>query len=501
MSETAWQQARLIPVSGISGTGEQECRGTSALLAVLESVNEFGRSILGGLGAPSGQLSTYIEVTFELNGAKVRPDGLIRVTRGSRVWTALVEVKTSRNELRRDQVEAYLDVANAHGFDAVLTISNQLVAGPGEHPAGVDNKRLKKVALHHLSWSQIHTAAVMERVNRSISDPDQAWILGELIRYLEHEKSGAVDFDDMGPSWVAVRDAVMTRALRPNDPTAADVVARFGQLISFAGMRLSRRLGVSVQPAITRGSSKDLGARLQAATNELATYGTLSGSLRIPNAAATLDVLADLRSGLVTCSMSIAAPSSGRNTTRVNWLVRQLSKAPEAVNLEAWAAYARTPGPRHRIGAVRESPEILIEDPKKDLKSFTVRQSANAGTKRGQGRGSFVDSVLVLIDSFYEAVLQNVKPWAPPAPTVKSRGEVAEELADEGISGELPSINETTFDEPEGRNGELAEIRAGISEEIELNGAESERALTERHASVIDIALIGDSDALAEPSE
>ena len=43
MDETNWQQARLIPVSGINGADEQERRGTSALLAVLSSVKEYGR--------------------------------------------------------------------------------------------------------------------------------------------------------------------------------------------------------------------------------------------------------------------------------------------------------------------------------------------------------------------------------------------------------------------------------------------------------------------------
>jgi hypothetical protein len=47
--------------------------------------------------------------------------------------------------------------------------------------------------------------AVMQKEFRGVADPDQAWILGELIRYLEHSRSGAMEFEDMGESWVAVR--------------------------------------------------------------------------------------------------------------------------------------------------------------------------------------------------------------------------------------------------------------------------------------------------------
>jgi len=57
----------------------------------------------------------------------------------------------------------------------------------------------------------------MQKEFRGIADPDQAWILGELIRYLEHRKSGALEFEDMGAAWVDVRDQVVAGTLRPSD--------------------------------------------------------------------------------------------------------------------------------------------------------------------------------------------------------------------------------------------------------------------------------------------
>ena len=106
MTEPAWQQARLIPTSGINGAQEQERRATSALLAVMTAVKEYGRTLTKGLGAHAGDIETFIEVEFDLDGKKVVPDGLIRVNRGSRVWAALVEVKTGRNELQSEQLES-----------------------------------------------------------------------------------------------------------------------------------------------------------------------------------------------------------------------------------------------------------------------------------------------------------------------------------------------------------------------------------------------------------
>ena len=204
-------------------------------------------------------------------------------------------------------------------------------------------------------------------------------------------------------------------------------------------MRLSRTLGVDVRSALSKSEAGDVGAYIQAGVTRLVESGILHGSLRVPNAVAPIEVTADLRSGLISCSISLNAPSQGRNATRVNWLTRQLGKAPDAVLIEAWAAWARTPGPCHLITDVRKSPEILFDDPKKELRSFTVRLSAVAGTKRGQGRGTFVGSVLALVDSFYENVVQHLKPWTPPAPSIKTRqndNDAAQ--GDDGISGELP---------------------------------------------------------------
>jgi hypothetical protein len=68
---------------------------------------------------------------------------------------------------------------------------------------------------------------------------------------------------------------------------------------------------------------------------------------------------------------------------------------------------------------------VLVEDPAHELRSFTISMSSNAGTARGQGRGSFVDSVLAAVDKFYSEVIQHIKPWAPAPPKVKDNEPVA----------------------------------------------------------------------------
>lgn len=416
MSEESWHEARLIPTSGISGAEEQERRATSALLAVMGAVKEFGRTLLGSLGAPAGTIETFIEVPFEWGDKRCFPDGLIRVQRGSRTWTALVEVKTGRNELATQQLETYLDIARDNGFDALITISNEIPAIAGQHPTKVDKRKLRKVALHHWPWTYLLSTAVMQKEHKGVSDPEQAWILGELIRYLEHPRSGALELEDMGPTWVSVRQSVAAGTLRANDKTVPEVVARFDALLRYASLRLGRQLGTDVVHVLSRKEVADPTLRAQSLTDGLVERGMLTGAIRIPHTAAPIQVVADVRAGQVSCMLDIDAPKEGRQKTRVNWLVRQLKPAPGSTRVEAFVANARGRGRTDLLETVREDPAILVADAQREIRSFRVALSAPMGTKRGRGRGSFIDSVIDLLDTFYADVVQNVKPWtaAPP---------------------------------------------------------------------------------------
>lgn len=419
MAEEPWHEARLIPTSGISGADEQERRATSALLAVMVAVREFGRALTKPFGAPVGNLEAFIEVPFTLGERRLYPDGLLRVRRGKKTWTALLEVKTGRNDLGREQIENYLDVARAQGFDAVITISNQIPPVVGQHPTTVDKRRLRKVALHHLSWTKVLSEAVMQKEFRGVADPDQAWILGELVRYLEHPRSGALEFEDMGERWVAVRDAVRAGTLRPNDTGVDEVAARFDALLRFASLELGRTLGAEVTTVLSRKELADPAVRAQGLVSSLVSDGRLSGAIRIPDTVGSLVVTADLRARTITCHVDIDAPREGRPATRVKWLVRQLKNAPDSVRIEAFVAHGRGAGAAELLRAVREDPALLVVDPKKELRSFRVAMSAPMGAKRGRGRGGFIDSVLDTVDGFYADVMQHLKAWSAAPPKVR----------------------------------------------------------------------------------
>lgn len=433
--ENPWNAARLIPTSGINGAEEQERRATSALLAVMSSVKEYGRVLTNRMGAPAGALETFIEVPFQLGDKKVFPDGLIRVKRGSKMWTALVEVKTGNNELQREQLENYLDVAREHRFDALLTISNEIPPAAATHPTTVDKRKSKFAVMHHLSWTEVLTAAIMQKEFRGVADPDQAWILGELIRYLEHPKSGAVEFTDMGQSWVPVRDSVSSGTLRKTDRDAAQVAGRFDALLRYGALKLGQRLGADVTQVLSKAEVANPALRVAAVTDMLVTEGKMSGAIRIPNAVSPLTVAVDIRAGQVTCSFSTGAPAEGRPTTRVNWLLRQLKDAPDSLRIEAFAARQRG-GTAELLKTAREDPIALIADPAKEIKSFTVTYIGKMGAARLAGRSGFIDSVMDAILESYDVVGQRLKDWSAAPPRLRKPEEV---VVDEQVSKDIPS--------------------------------------------------------------
>lgn len=418
----AWKPARLIPTAGIRGQEEQERRATSALLAVMRAVPEFGHALLRELGAPkSTRIETFCEVRFRDGAGKtVIPDGAIVCERGRRTWTCLLEVKTGTAQLREEQVASYLDVARDHGFDAVLTISNQITSDSTESPVSVDGRKLRKVNLFHLSWWRIITEATVQSRYRGVSDPDQAWILDELIAYLAHDASGAGGFTDMGEHWVSVRKAAHDGTLR-GSAEVRSVAERWEEFAQYLGLSLSQDLGEDV--AIVRPRQQTTAARLDEIVRSLVDDGQLRTTLRVPGAIGDMELLADLRTRQTLTSVSFAAPTEMRPRARINWLLRQLRQLADVpgdlrIDVAYKSARQTTAG---LFGTVADEPDLLLygQDPRREPRAFTLTLARKMGQKRGKDEGSFVREARSHIVGFYGDLVQNLKPWQAPAPRLR----------------------------------------------------------------------------------
>jgi hypothetical protein len=431
--EDSWHPARIIPTSGIGGGREQERRATSALLAVMKAVPDFGAALAGRAGAPRGRLSTFVEVRFSgAEGESLIPDGAIVVEgrKGAR-WCCLVEVKTSDTDLDPLQVDAYLEVAKAHDFDAVLTISNQITRSPTESPfvlpAKGRGRPVSRPPLFHLSWWHVLTQAIVFHQHHGIADPDQAWILGELIAYLDNERSGASGFADMGTRWVEVRDATRQRTLKASDPQAGAVAERFDQFIEYLCLGLQQDLGRQVSPVAKRGVGPS--ERNAQAAQVLAEDGRLDATIRITDAIGPVGIDADLRGRMVTTTVDVDAPQEQgqRPKTRIAWMIKQLAKAPDDLRIETFFHSTRGQTSSASLREAREDPErlLLAQDPKRLPRSFRLALTKEMGTKRGKIPGSFIhDSKRQVVD-FYRDVVQGLVAWQPKAPRLPSEAKSA----------------------------------------------------------------------------
>ncbi len=421
-----WVSARLIPSVGIRGQDEQEKRATSTLLAVIGAVPEFGKDLLSDLSAPKGRISTYTEVQLEDSEGKLSiPDGAIIVERGKKKWSCLVEVKTGSAELDTEQVSRYLDIAREYDFDAVLTISNQIRRSATDVPIDVDKRKLRSVLLVHISWWRIVTEAVIQHRHRGITDPDQAWILGELIAYLDDEKSGASGFHDLGENWVKVRDAARHGTLRTSDSEVEDIAERWQQFIQYLCLGLGQDLGREITSIKKRGQSAD--DRRDTLVCSLVDEGKLNTSFRVPDAVGPITVEADLQARLVTSSVVVNAPRTGRPKTRVNWMLRQLREAPD--ELKIVVSFKNTPETTSLLlDEVREHPKRLLSptDPKRYPRSFRLSLSRPMGRKRGRGPKSFVGETRRQVADFYRDLVQNLE-CTPPTPKLPKEKEEVEE--------------------------------------------------------------------------
>lgn len=398
-------------------------------------------------------IETFAEVRFQdANGKTVIPDGAIVCRRGQTTWTCLVEVKTGSDRLKAEQVSSYLDIARTNGCDAVLTISPEITAMSTESPVAVDKRKLRSTDLFHLSWWRVLTEAVVQQRYRGISDPDQEWVLRELIHYLGSEASGAIGFEDMGEDWVGIRKAGRDGTLRAGDSGARRVAERWDQFSSALALSLSQELGANVQPHRPRGQNTP--ERLEEIVRTLAEVGELSTTFRIPDAIGPLTVRADLRSQQTFTSVSFDAPKEGTQRGRFGWLMRQLKDAPDSLRVEAAFSNARSTTTA-TLGQIRQNPKALEyeQDTKRPPRAFVLTSSQSMGTKRGRAEGSFVRETGAQVVSFYSELVQELKAWQAPAPKVHSTHPT------ETVADEIPPSPDDTARRDSGATDDIAPRR------------------------------------------
>ncbi|SED46081.1 TerD family protein [Streptomyces sp. KS_5] len=409
----SWKPARLFPVSALKSDRDREMRATSVLLSVMTQVPRFGRRLTAAFGAPSGRMETFTEVSLPHGDTPRRPDGVIRIERAGKLWTALVETKTNGNALKADQVQAYMDIAARRGYEAVITVSNDVaLEGSPLVDVKIDRRRKHKVAIWHLSWAEVAHQAQLLIQHEGVGNAARTWLLQELLHYLQHENSGCHGFQSMGSAWVPVRNGISDETLCQGDPRALEVVENWERLIRQVCLRLGGDLGLKVLPAQRARRGADPGARRIQQADQLCHEGRLQAELRVEQAPGLLTIGADLRTGKLRTSVEIPAPEQGYPLTWAKRLVRRLAEAPADLHVETLVEGA-TGGPRGTLERLRPEPADLLPKGATRITGFRLSLFKGMGSTRGNAESGFIRSVDDAVHRFYTSVVVHLDRPAP----------------------------------------------------------------------------------------
>lgn len=468
------ERSRLIPV--VADMSKEE-RAISPLLAAFSIVPSVAHSMLQEVGGPTNQRATvrcFSQVVMK--GAptdkKLRPDGLLVVDSGRKVWTAFIEAKIGGAQLAAEQIEGYLDLAKQLGIDAVITISNQFATLPTHHPIAVNKQKLRSVELYHFSWLAILTKARLLSYEKQVDDPEQAFILKELIRYLSHESSGTCQMTRLGKEWKEVCRKVQTGTpIGKADSDAAAVVAQWHQLTRYLALELSAAIGKSVDVWLSRSHKKEPAQRLAEESAQFAGTSVLKVELDIPNTASRLAMEADFLRRSLRFSVNLNTPQDRtRPTAAVNWATRQLSSLSDSTDTLIRARWAgRAVDTVGRISEAIADPKVIAPEDKKDLPvGFEIQRVVDLAG-RFKGSSTFVEDSRRELPRFYRDVVQNVANWVPKAPKYKEKRPAhADDEEMESIVGRTEEEGGKSAEaaEPKDRPVEQDEEHEGITQPV-----------------------------------
>ena len=425
------QTARLIPT--VSDSRKEE-RIASILLATLANIRPFSKDILERCGARVGRYSTlrsYTEVEFpSSNGtSKDRPDGVLCLVTPKSRWAAIVEAKVENAIIDEKQIEKYANIAQSHGIDAVITISNQMVPLPTHIPYSIPKKYLKNIKFLHFSWAGILTQALLILRDKEEVGAEQAFILGEMVRYFEHTSSGVRRFDQMNSEWQGLVVGIKNKQqFKWSSPEIVNTVASWHQEERDVSLKLSERMGQQVKiGGLSYKHKAEPAHRLREACEVLVKSKELRAAFNVPNAASSLEVVADLQGRTISCSMRLNAPLDKKRTkSRINWLRRQLHGV-KASNVQVRAFWrGKAMHTQATLSEVMADGKCLEDanagKPPTGFEIAMIRDVAG----RFSRRRAFIEDLEKLVPEFYDQVGQKLRRWVPPPPSI-DKAEATEE--------------------------------------------------------------------------
>lgn len=124
---------------------------------------------------------------------------------------------------------------------------------------------------------------------------------------------------------------------------------------------------------------------------------------------------------------------------------------PRPHRLECFNSHSRGSSAAELLSAIPENPASLVTDPTREIRTFRVAAACGLGTKRGRGRGCFIDPAMA-------AAAHEAEPTKPPSLGSTDYSSRAAPLTPRLLT--LPPPSRRTRPEPPNRSSRMRHMRA-----------------------------------------
>lgn len=413
-------------------TSEKEIRNVSILLRVMELVPSFAGDLLKPIGRHVGKQSQaqYLCEVFIDGDKKNRPDGFIKIKK----WSAIVEAKVGSNDIKADQLKRYVDLAKNKPIDAVITISNQMIANPSHHPTfSLTSIESRRLSLYHFSWQYIFTTLCLWSEREDELDPEQVEILSDFKNFLSSSESGMLSFKQMGKNWRCLMDDIRvltgSESLSLNNPNVEASVDDWFSVERALCLQLCNKLKSPVKVKMPRNFLRGnfTSDRRAYGKKEFVESLILSSAFQIQNAADNLKLEADLEQKKIRAFMTIEA-NADRTTTkgRINWLKNMLSKVDDEFSEQVYVLmhWRQADTKSFTLKDFREINNFDVNFPRNPVSGFTLQMICSK-TRSFESPTLFVRELENLVVNFYEQIGENLKKWTPKPPQIETNDKPA----------------------------------------------------------------------------
>jgi len=450
--EIVAKEARLIPI----GRKDDEMAITSVFLSTLTLVKEFKNLVFDSINLPkSGTIKCYTEVSFPTvfpddEKKNRRFDGLMLLIAAGKIKDAVIfEMKSGSDEIEKEQIELYIDMAYKLKIDKLVSVSNQFVTKPTDYP--IPNLVAKKgISLFHLSWAFVQSLGSILFKNKTvtITDEDQFRIMGEVLRYFND--CGAIKtFNRMGSYW---REIVMVIGSASGILSAEQ--KKKIELIIGDWFQQEKDLGIKMSTSLSESGIIDVNCekkgrtsldRLKEESVLFREKGILESIYRIPNSVSPLRITMNAKERSILQEISIAIPEDKTTRGRLAFIRTFLKKAQKenpkefAEVAKELLIIAKTKGKRNDdlcfTCDVFMDPDKVIIDKNLEITGIEIKRESELGT-------DFLSPIKVIdieetkVMQFYTTIMQYCENWKKPSPKVtQAIEETTQEIKEE------PAIN------------------------------------------------------------